>query len=59
MSSRSRVMAKKWNGDDAFSWAVFVDGIMVGGMCGLNRTQASYYVKQVRAALARKAGQRS
>ena len=52
-------MAKKWNGDDAFSWAVFVDGIMVGGMCGLNRTQASYYVKQVRAALARKAGQRS
>lgn len=47
----ARVTIKKWNGDDAYSWAVFVDGVPQTSLSGLNRRQAAYYRDQVRAQL--------
>ena len=47
--SAVRVTARKWNGDDAYSWAIFVDGRVRTDLSGLNRSQARYYVKIVRA----------
>lgn len=38
-----KVTIRKWNGDDFYSWAVFVDGRVVRGLTGLNRRQAQYY----------------
>lgn len=38
-----RVRIRKYNGDDAYSWAVFVDGQVVRDLTGLNRHQARYY----------------
>lgn len=42
------VKIKKWNGNDAYSWAVFVDGKLVQGLTGLNRAQALHYRDQIR-----------
>jgi hypothetical protein len=54
-----KVTTRKYGGDDACSWAVFVDGRVVAGLTGLNRSQASYYKTQVRERLAREAGDQS
>lgn len=48
----AKVTIKKWNGDDAYSWAVFVDGKVLQSLSGLNRSQAGYYRKQVISQLA-------
>lgn len=41
---KKKITAKKWNGDDMYSWAVFVDG--QPWMTGLSRTEVSYWKKQ-------------
>lgn len=46
MASKKRVTAKKYMGDDLYSWAVFLDGVPV--VTGLAKTQVKYYKKQVR-----------
>lgn len=44
-----RVTARKHMGDDAGSWAVFLDGRPV--VTGLNKSEVSYYKRQVIATL--------
>ena len=46
MASKKRVTAKKYMGDDLYSWAVFLDGRPV--MTGISKSQVKYYKKQVR-----------
>jgi hypothetical protein len=48
MATRVRVTARKWQGDDAYSWAVFLDGRVRTDLSGLSRSQARYYVAMVR-----------
>ena len=48
---RRRVTARKHGGDDAYSWAVFVDGQLRSALTGLSRRQATYYVNQLRQSL--------
>jgi hypothetical protein len=54
-----KVTTRKYGGNDACSWAIFIDGRVVAGLTGLNRGQASYYRTQVRERLAREAGEQS
>lgn len=42
-----KVTTRKYNGDDAYSWAVFVNGQVVRDLTGLNRSQATFYKKQI------------
>lgn len=42
---KAKVTTRKWMGDDAYSWAVFVNGRPV--MTGLSRTEATYQKKAV------------
>lgn len=46
-TKRSKVTTKKWGGDDLYSWAVFVDGRVVRGLTGLNRSQAASFKQDV------------
>lgn len=41
----SRVTARKYQGDDAYSWAVFLDG--QPRMTGLSKSEVPYYKKEV------------
>jgi hypothetical protein len=43
----AKVTYAKHEGDDPYSYAVFVDGKVVPGLSGLNRDQAKYYRDQV------------
>ena len=45
-SKRKRVTARKYMGDDAYSWAVFLDGSPV--VTGLTRPEVDYYKRQLR-----------
>lgn len=47
--ARARVTRRKVGGNDAYSWAVLVDGRVK--MNGLSQTEAIYYVKKTREAL--------
>ena len=44
-----KVTIQKFGGDDSLSWAVFVNGVVVTGLTGLNRREAIYYKAQVKA----------
>ena len=46
--ARVRVTIRKYNGDDQYSWAVYVDGMLVRNLTGLNRSQAVHYRNQIR-----------
>ena len=46
-----RIKAKKWMGDDAGSWAVFIDGRMF--VCGLTRSEVDYFKRAAAARLIR------
>lgn len=39
--SKSRITAKKYTGDDAYSWAVFIDGRPL--VTGLVKSEVPYY----------------
>lgn len=41
---KPKITARKHNGDDAYSWAVFRDGRVV--FAGLSRAQVPYYKEQ-------------
>ena len=43
----AKVTAKKYEGDDCYSYAVFIDG-RVTQFTGLSRMEADYYKKMVR-----------
>lgn len=38
---KPKITAKKWNGDDLYSWAIFRDGEVV--FAGLSKHQVPYY----------------
>lgn len=42
-----KVTAKKWNGDDAYSWAVFRSDQQHPVVAGLHRTEVNSHKKQV------------
>lgn len=41
--AKSRVSARKYGGDDAYSWAVFIDELPM--VTGLTKSEVSYYKK--------------
>lgn len=43
------VKIRKYGGDDAYSWAVFLNGKVIPELTGLNQSQARYYRDQVKA----------
>ena len=44
--AKVKVTAKKHNGDDAYSWAIFVDNqVRIGG---LHKSEVNYYKRQVK-----------
>lgn len=45
---KRKVTTGKYGGNDAYSYAVFVDGRVVPDLTGLNRDQARYYRDQVK-----------
>jgi len=50
----SRVTARKYEGDDEYSWAVFIDGYPM--VTGLNRSIVPYYRKKAHEIVAKKMG---
>ena len=44
--SNVRITTRKYNGDDAYSWAVFLDGRPV--LTGQSQLEARYEVKKLR-----------
>jgi hypothetical protein len=51
---KARVTARKYQGDDAGSWAVFIDGRPF--VTGLTRSEVAYYKRQAQAAIDRREG---
>jgi hypothetical protein len=51
-----KITARKYMGDDRYSWAVFVDGRVV--VAGISKTQVPYYKKLAAEKLAEKASQK-
>lgn len=47
-----RVTVAKWNGDDQYSFAVFLDGKVIPDLTGLNQNQARHYQRMVRSDIA-------
>lgn len=45
MAKRKRITARKYMGDDAYSWAVFLDGSP--RMTGLSKAEVEYYKREV------------
>lgn len=45
VSAKPRVTAKKYQGDDAYSWAVFVDGRAC--VTGLSKQEVPYWRKRI------------
>jgi hypothetical protein len=50
---KPRITARKYGGDDAYSWAVFIDGSPM--VTGLTRREVPYHKKQAAEILARRA----
>jgi len=42
-----KVAVKKYGGDDELSWAVFVNGVVVPSLTGLNQSQARSFRQQI------------
>lgn len=40
-TDKTKITAKKWNGDDTYSWAVFVDGRPA--FTGLSKAEVPHY----------------
>lgn len=49
MAGKQRITARKYGGDDAYSWAVFIDGQPF--VTGLTRREVSYYKGEAAAIL--------
>ena len=52
--AKKRVTARKYNGDDACSWAVFIDG--KPWLTGLSKSEVPYWKKQAEKKLEEKGG---
>lgn len=52
MAKLKRITARKYMGDDLYSWAVFIDGRPF--VTGLGRTEVPYYKTQAEKFLAKK-----
>lgn len=51
----AKVTARKWGGDDAGSWAVFLPGQQAPMVSGLTRAEVPYYKRQAQQLLERRA----
>lgn len=51
---RSRITARKYQGDDTHSWAVFIDGQPM--VTGLTRREVPYYKSEAAKVLAKREG---
>jgi hypothetical protein len=49
-----RIIARKYNGDDSYSWAIFVEGQSYPIIAGLQKNEVPYYKKQVQELLKKK-----
>lgn len=49
-----KVTAKKWNGDDSYSWAIFRSDQSQPVIAGLHRTEVPSYKKEVRESIEKK-----
>ena len=47
---------RQWEGDDGYCWAVFVKGQSRPVVCGLTRTEVSYYRNRIEDKEAEKRG---
>lgn len=54
MARPKRITARKYMGDDAYSWAVFVDGRPV--VTGLSKREVAYWKARLEKELAQKEG---
>lgn len=52
---KAHITTRKYMGDDAYSWAVFVNGLPV--VTGCSRTEAAYHRKHIKAMYAAKEAQ--
>ena len=51
MKPKIRVTANKWNGDDAYSWAVFRSDRIEPVVTGLTRPEVAGYKRQITEAI--------
>lgn len=51
---KARITARKYQGDDTHSWAVFIDGQPM--VTGLTRREVPYYKKEAQGILDRREG---
>ena len=54
MARKRKITTAKYMGDDAYSWAVFVDGRPA--VTGLSRSEAAYHKKRIAEIYAKHAG---
>ena len=54
MMKKPKITARKWMGDDAYSWAVFVEGNPKPAFCGLGKREIPYYKKLAEEHIAKK-----
>lgn len=43
MARKPKITARKYGGDDAYSWAVFIEGQSRPFVTGLTRSEVAYY----------------
>ena len=53
---KPKITARKYGGDDAGSWAVFVEGQSYPVVAGLTRSEVPYYKRQIEKLLDKKGG---
>jgi hypothetical protein len=56
MMAKPKVTARKYMGDDAYSWAVFVDGRVA--VSGLSRREVPHYKRLVQEGLDKRAAEK-
>ena len=56
MEKKPRITARKYQGDDKGSWAIFVDTQAYPVVAGLTKSEVPYYKKQVEKLIEKKGG---
>jgi hypothetical protein len=54
MARQPKITARKYGGDDAYSWAIFIEGQARPFVSGLSRSEVPYYREQARKITERK-----
>jgi hypothetical protein len=56
MMAKPVLVARKWNGDDAYSWAIFVKGENAPVIAGLHKREVNGYKKIIMAEIMKETG---